>query len=130
MTTDLVPIASSSLPAPAGDRDLLEDFLSTLSKRTLRAYSFDLAHFGRWLDLEPRQAVSQFLALDAGEANRIAIAWKAAMSAAGLAPATIARRLASLRSVVTYANTVGRVIWSLRVKSPKVRALSRRARAG
>ncbi len=120
MSTDLAPITRLQPPAllPAGD--LLADFLSTLSPRTLRAYSQDISHFGRFLHSDPNDAVNRFLNLAGGEANRIAIAWKAAMTESKLSPATIARRLAALRSVCTFAATIGRIDWSLRVKTPKV----------
>ncbi len=54
-----------------------------------------------------------------GQANATALAYKAHLVDRGLKSATIARRLAALRSVVKMARTVGRIAWALDVESPK-----------
>jgi integrase/recombinase XerC len=55
-----------------------------------------------------------------GEANALAHAFVANLLGRGLASATIARRLATLRKMVRAARTFGRITWSLDVPSPKV----------
>ena len=54
-----------------------------------------------------------------GTANAMALAYRASLVNRGLKSATIARRLAALRSVVKMARTVGVVAWALDVNSPK-----------
>jgi integrase/recombinase XerC len=54
-----------------------------------------------------------------GPANAWGLAWRNEMAGRGLTPATIARRLAALRSVVKLARTIGRVSWGLDVAAPK-----------
>lgn len=120
MTTELATVAHAP-PAPAGTAaDLVAAFLDGRSPRTLRAYAADLAHFARWSGSPTASAaVDALLALGAGPANGTALAYRNAMKADGLAPATVARRLAALRSVVKMGRTLGRVSWTLEIASPK-----------
>jgi integrase/recombinase XerC len=69
---------------------------------------------------DARTAVANLLSLPHGQANAIALTYKAIMVKRGLASATVARRLAALRSIVTLARTLGRINWALDVESPKV----------
>jgi integrase/recombinase XerC len=61
-------------------------------------------------------AAWMILARTHGEANGLALGWKANMVDRGLAPATINRRLAALRSLVKLARTLGMIPWSLEVE--------------
>lgn len=128
-TTELVPVLVPLLPLPlplplpaANPRpDVLAAFLEGLSPRTLKAYTSDLADFAAAiLAVDARHAVEQILSLTAGEANALALAYRNRLVAAGLASATIARRLAALRSVVKLARTLGRVEWSIEIRGPKI----------
>lgn len=88
---------------------------------TLRAYAGDLDQFARWLAAPTGDAALGVLfALDAGRAHQLVLAYRAAMTEQGLATATIARRLAAVRSVADFARMTGRVAWSLEVPSPRV----------
>ncbi len=119
MATELVPISASALPA-VGPVDVLSAFLSGRNPRTLRAYDGDLNDFARSLGApDARAAVAALLGLPHGDANAAALGYKAHLTGRGLKAATVARRLAALRSVVTIARTVGRVAWALDVESPK-----------
>ena len=55
----------------------------------------------------------------AATANLLALEYRSGLRARGLAPKTIARRLAALRSVVKLARTLGRVSWTLEVSAPQ-----------
>lgn len=100
--------------------DLVALWLDGRTEATQRAYRGDLARFATWAGAAtPAAGLTGFLALDPGEAHRVAITYRAAM-AEHLAPATIARRLAALRSVVRLARQVGAITWSLDVAAPKV----------
>jgi integrase/recombinase XerC len=122
VATELVPIEVAPGPTlPSPGEDLVSSWLAGRSPRTLKAYSQDLRHFVNWL--APSGAVIDwFLSQDSGIANGIALAYRASMLEAKLAPATIARRLASLRSFVKLARTLGRVDWALEVDSPRAEA--------
>jgi len=121
MSTELVAIDPPAANLPAlGPVDVLAAFLAGRNPRTLLAYDKDLADFGRFLGRDnSRGAVEQLLNLPQGHANATALAYKAHLIDRDLKAATIARRLAALRSVVKMARTVGRVVWTLDVDSPK-----------
>jgi integrase/recombinase XerC len=67
----------------------------------------------------PGQAVELLLTAGQGNANAAALAYRTHLKERGLAPATIARRLAALRGMVKLARTLGRVAWSLDIQGPK-----------
>jgi integrase/recombinase XerC len=103
-----------------GPVDVLSAFLAGRNPRTLRAYDRDLADFARFLGAhDSRAAVVGLLNLSHGNANAAALAYKAHLIGRGLKAATVARRLAALRSVVKMARTVGQIAWALDVESPK-----------
>lgn len=103
--------------------DLVAAFLTGRSPRTIDSYQRDLADFARFLGCPgARDAVAFLLASSPGDANLIALSYRNHMTERELAPATIARRLAALRSVVKLAKTLGRVNWTLEVASPRTEA--------
>lgn len=120
---DTLPTTTVVDPQPDNSgAGLLALWLDGRTETTQRAYRGDLARFATWLGADtPAAGLAGFIALDAGEAHRVAIAYRAAM-AEHLAPSTIARRLAALRSVVRLARQVGAITWTLDVEAPKVTA--------
>jgi integrase/recombinase XerC len=116
-------LQSAPLPTLPGPSDLIEAFLSARNPRTVRAYARDLDDFARFLG-QPSAgtAVELFLAGGPGQANAAALAYKAHLIARQLAPATIARRLAALRSMVRLARQLGRVTWLLEIPGPRSEA--------
>lgn len=110
-------------PGPAGALDvtqcrrLLRAFLAGRAPATLRAYGRDLADFAGFLGTEtPDGAAARLLAGGAGAANETALLYRAALQGRGLAPATVNRRLAALRSLVKLARTLGLVGWALEAR--------------
>lgn len=119
MSAELVPIASAP-PLAIRQVDLLEAFLAGRNPRTLIAYGRDLDDFARFAGAADRKdAIEAMLAAGQGGANAWALGYRNDLLARELAPATVARRLAALRSVVKLARTLGRVAWSLDVEAPK-----------
>ena len=119
MSAELVPIFLRPIPV-IGQVDLVEAFLAGRKPTTLRAYGSDLDDFARFTGSPSRQAaVDLLLDLGQGGANSAALAYRNDLLARELAPATVSRRLAALRSMVKLARTVGRVAWSLDVEAPK-----------
>ena len=113
--TALEPIKPRQL-APLNNNDIVEAWLSGRSETTFRAYQGDLIKFAEWLGFPPAEAVGRLCELGNGGANRVALAYRAAMVEAGLSPATINRRLAALRSVLQLSRQLGHITWGLDVE--------------
>jgi integrase/recombinase XerC len=98
-------------------RRLLEQFLQSRAPGTLAGYSEDLDDFAEWRGVGRVDAVRELLAYGNGPANGLALEYRTHLVARELAPATINRKLAALRSLVKLARTVGVVTWALDVES-------------
>jgi integrase/recombinase XerC len=122
--TDLVPHSQTQLSVRQLDAEsLIERWNEGRSPHTVRAYGRDLAHFARWSKAAaPGEAITCLLTGSMGEANERLHAYRGAMLDAGLAPATINRRLSSLRSLVRLGRTFGLVSWSLEIEGVKTKA--------
>src|SRR5262245_17681717 len=121
----LVPLSpSTELSARQLDAEvLIERWKEGRSPHTVAAYGRDLAHFARWSEAAtPGEAITRLLTGSMGEANERLHAYRGAMLDAGLAPATVNRRLSALRSIVQLGRTFGMVAWTLEVDGVKVSA--------
>lgn len=115
-----VPVAGRELSPAVDVSRLIDDFLSGRSEQTIRAYGQDLADFAAFAGVpDVEQAARFLLSRSPGEANALAIEYKAHLMKRGLSPATINRRLAALRSLVKLARTLGMVSWKLHVGGMK-----------
>jgi integrase/recombinase XerC len=93
------------------------------SPHTVRAYGRDLAHFARWsCAAGPGEAIINLLSGSMGEANERLHMYRGAMLDAGLAPATVNRRLSALRSILQLGRTFGLVTWSVEIDSIESKA--------
>src|SRR4051794_11483915 len=107
-----IPRAPSAL-ATFAQADLVEAFLSGRKPTTPLAYRNYLEAFARFVGMPaPGPAVELLISGTAGQANAAALAYRAHLLSRRLAPATVARRLAALRSMIKLARTVGRVAWA------------------
>src|SRR5262249_9537614 len=128
------PLVAVALPIPASQvttaaERLVAAFLAGRSAQTLRAYRCDLTDFAASCGARGiAQAAAQLLAGGHGPATETVLHFRTALQARGLAPATINRRLAALRSLVKLARTLGLVSWVLEVEG--VRAESYRDTRG
>ena len=95
---------------------LIAAYTSGRNPRTLTAYRQDLEQFRAFTNADSAQAaVRGLLGLHAGGANALALAYRAHLLERKLTPATINRRLASLRSLVKLARLLGFVGWQIEV---------------
>jgi len=98
----------------------VEAFLAGRAEKTKAAYASDLRAFALWLGVAtPEAAIAYLLEQSAGDANGLALDWKADMLEAKMASATVGRRLATLRSLTRAARMTGRITWQLDVSAPK-----------
>src|SRR5258708_25390795 len=121
---------SEHVPVPLGrkgsiDPDsaaarLLRAFLNGRKAETITAYREDLEEFQSCIQAQSvEQAASLLLARGAGEANALALDYKAHLMDRELAANTINRRLTALRSLVKLGRTLGVVSWTIEVQSVK-----------
>lgn len=103
---------------------LLDRFGRNRAAATLRSYRQDLADFARWcLPAAPGDvaaAVAHLLGSGPGPARSIGLVYRAHLADRGLSPATIGRRLATLRSLAHEARRLGLTGWALEVEGPRL----------
>jgi integrase/recombinase XerC len=125
--SDLVP-RRENRPAKIHDRtrdhaELVQDFFGQYADNTLAAYRGDLLDFCDFLEVEEvHDAAGELLAHGRGHANSTAAAYRKHLRKRGLAPATINRRLAAMRSLASFAETTGLIEWTLKIKNVKHQA--------
>jgi len=107
---------------PKGQREqsalLLRVFFQNKSPATLRAYRQDLEDFRAFLGSRTVELAGQFLITQShGQANLLALNFKAWLKEKELSPASVNRKLAGLRSLMKLANTLGLISWKLEVSN-------------
>jgi integrase/recombinase XerC len=126
----LTPTVSTSLVT--GDRrhtadTILAAWSAGKSPNTLRSYRHDLEDFARFLStglgivspLAVEPALDRLFREDSARAHGIVLDFRASLLAANLAPASINRALATLRSVSKLARMLGLMTWVLEVPGVK-----------
>lgn len=99
-------------------KQLIGAFLSGRSEKTIQAYRQDLEDFRAFLKASSiDEAARSLLSCVHGQANALALAYKTSLIERGLQAATVNRRLASLRSLVKLARTLGIIPWALEVEN-------------
>ena len=100
--------------------DLVREWLSGRSARTVEAYRQDLTYFASFVEAEDIDSAASFLLGQGhGKANFLVLNFRNWMIEEGLAPATVNRRLSAIRSLVQLARTLSMVPWSLSIKGIK-----------
>ncbi len=108
---------SLSLPILPTIKPLLAAFLSGRNPQTLRAYQLDLKFFQSFVQASTfEEAASLLLSQSQGAANALVLSYRHSLVEKKLAPATINRRLAALRSLIKLARMLGVVPWSLDIE--------------
>lgn len=101
-------------------RELVEAFLRGRNRNTLEAYRKDFVCFAEFLGTDAEGAAARLLSCDAGGANALILDYRNTMTEKRLMPATIKRRLSSLRAITKLARMLGMITWTIEVDGPKV----------
>ena len=114
------PSTNSPITLRPGLSEILKDWLSSLSERTRAAYQQDLSDFARFAGQGDDVSALRAL-IEGGQAgaNLTALRYRTHLAERKLAPATVNRRLAALRSAVGLLRAAGVVSWPLEVKPLK-----------
>jgi len=100
--------------------DIVTLFLSGRAPTTLVAYQTDMEDFARFTGTpDSRSAAQSLLSLPAGSANRLVLEYRNHMDARSLSPASVNRRLSTLRSLCKLARMLGLITWRLEVENLK-----------
>jgi integrase/recombinase XerC len=117
----LVPfMPADALDPVSAVHRLLKAFLGGRKAETITAYRQDLEAFQAFIQAPSlEQAASLLLTRGQGEANALALDYKAHLMDRKLAANTINRRLTALRSLVKLGRTLGLIPWTLEVEGVK-----------
>ena len=115
-----VMVTSTALSAEDKIRRLLSAFLSGRNERTMRAYGADLDDFRKFLGAEDIDGAAWMLLSSLpGDANAMVLAYRTRLVERELAPSTVNRRLASLRSLTRLGRSLGIITWTVEIGSLK-----------
>lgn len=102
---------------------LIDSFLTRRSPQTRKAYQTDLQDFALYLGVSSNEeALQSLVSQTQGYANSMVLAYKNNLIERKLSPNTVNRKLATLRSAVKLANTLGIVAWTIEIQNEKVQA--------
>jgi integrase/recombinase XerC len=116
MTGSQIQNSTSWLGQASVERDIIAELLADKrSEGTRRAYAKDLKDFFQVVaNSEPSPAVvAAFLKLDRYQAFSLVLRYKAHLIAKGLKEATINRRLAAIKSLVSFSRKLGHCTFTL-----------------
>ena len=94
-------------------QDALAAFMAARKDTTIRSYRQDMTE---------REAVETLFASGPGNANLMALNYRAYLQTKGLQPTTVNRRLATLRSLTKFARLAGWISWKIEVQGLRVEA--------
>lgn len=119
MLMDPQPLGGLATSALQDIERLWQVVMSELSDASREAYSQDAEAFRKFLEAPTREAAAAAL-LMAGPVggNAMVARFRAALEREGKAPATVARRMACLKSMVRTARILGICTWMVEVRSP------------
>lgn len=139
MNTSIEVTPSGALLSPtrwATAESILDAWRAGKSPHTMRSYHQDLATFARFLSerdgsiLTVEGGLERLFRMDSAGAHAVVLSFRASLLEANLAPASINRALATLRSVSKLARMLGMVSGGWYLEVPGVKAERRRDTRG
>ena len=122
--SDAAIVAANRSPLvndPSSVESLVARWLTRRSNATRDSYAKDLQYFAQWLRAKsPSDAVRSLIGGGHSSANQLAHGYVTALIDRGLSPATINRRLSSMKSLVKAARLSGMVDWTIDVEGEQV----------
>lgn len=105
--------------APTAQR-VVEAFLGQQAESTRKAYAAELRRMARWAACKDAgELAAQLFGHGRGHAQDVVLRWREHLQGRSLAPATINRSLAAVKSMADVAEALGLVEWSLKIKGVK-----------
>ncbi len=103
---------------------LLRAYLNHPSPHTIRAYTIDLATLGRFLGKRtPTATAAAILALEPARGNEMGEEYAKWLRMNNCSPATVWRRIASLKALVKRARRLGLLFWTIDTHPPSPRPI-------
>ncbi len=114
-TSKLVPLRRSNPLVSKGYDTVLADWLRRFdSRHTVRVYRHSIGEFFCHIsDGDEIEVLTEFLSLEQKQAFELVCQYEGWLNSEGLAPATINRKLASIKSLVNYASEIGKCFYTL-----------------
>ncbi len=116
LANNLVPLIPANPLVRKGYDTLFSDWLALFASRhTRRVYAHAIEEFFELLTEEglTPEILAQFLLLESKQAHQLVKNYQGELVKKELAPATINRKLASLKSLVNYASSIGKCYYTL-----------------
>jgi SAM-dependent methyltransferase len=107
------PLYDADADAGAAYQDLLERLVAGHAERTRLTYLADIAAFARFRGRRPADAIAELLGGGPLEGRRLLLEYVIEFRLKDSAPATIGRRLSTLRALARTAREAGVIDWAL-----------------
>lgn len=114
--SNVIPLQKSSPLTKGGYDEVISDWLARYSSpQTVRVYTQTINEFFSVISEQGlnSHSLSQFLLLDGKQAYQLVTNYEGSLIEQKLAPATINRKLASIKSLVNYASEIGKCFYTL-----------------
>ncbi len=110
-------MTSQVIRLPHRKSNLTTTFLRGRNALTAKGYELDLQDFRAFMNSADIEDAAKILLKAHGNSNALVVDYRASLIDRGLSPATVNRRLSTLRALVKLARTIGLATWGLEVEN-------------